>query len=403
WLPVCPIVRGGPTVTESLLPEELSTLIHKVFKPRATERSIAFLIDLPDAVVADSEPWAQRRRMVAQWVAGLHKLESFPLEVHCVLYRNAHSNNGDLPEKAWYVSPDLEVDALAPNAESLANHPAVSFEQIFRSHPLLVAPTEFSATAPLKIAARTFPFRAATMPGFSPSMIPALRLDYEEINRRVLLLKSLLDEAVSATCRFLVDQSTERLLRLDLRHRTAHASGGVFPDPGVAGNLPSGESYIVPYEGERKADPSQSEGLLPVELDGDIVTYRISHNRAVEVIDAEQSEQGRREAKRIAEEPAYANIAELGLGVLDAFGVEPSGEILLDEKLGLHIAFGRSDHFGGIVGPKQFSGPDAVVHIDRVYIPRIQPRVKVLEVQLIRENMPPLRIMKDGAYTIDFS
>ena len=143
--------------------------------------------------------------------------------------------------------------------------------------------------------------------------------------------------------------------------------------------------------------------MLPVELDGDIVTYRISHNRAVEVIDAEQSEQGRREAKRIAEEPAYANIAELGLGVLDAFGVEPSGEILLDEKLGLHIAFGRSDHFGGIVGPKQFSGPDAVVHIDRVYIPRIQPRVKVLEVQLIRENMPPLRIMKDGAYTIDFS
>ncbi|NCQ36008.1 hypothetical protein GW813_13240, partial [bacterium] len=41
-------------------------------------------------------------------------------------------------------------------------------------------------------------FRAATMPGFLPSMVPALRLDYGEINRRVSLLKKLLDTAESA-------------------------------------------------------------------------------------------------------------------------------------------------------------------------------------------------------------
>ena len=37
--------------------------------------------------------------------------------------------------------------------------------------------TELSATAPLKVATRASGFRAATMPGFSPAMVPALRLD----------------------------------------------------------------------------------------------------------------------------------------------------------------------------------------------------------------------------------
>ena len=53
-------------------------------------------------------------------------------------------------------------------------------------------------------------------------------------------------------------------------------------------------------------------------------------------------------------EPAYGNIAELGIGVLGEWGVEAVGSTLLDEKLGLHIAFGRSDHFGGATAPASF-------------------------------------------------
>ena len=40
------------------------------------------------------------------------------------------------------------------------------------------------------------------------------------------------------------------------------------------------------------------------------------------------------------------------------FSVTPIGVVLLDEKLGLHLAFGRSEHFGGQVGPAQ------VGHVD---------------------------------------
>jgi leucyl aminopeptidase (aminopeptidase T) len=187
---------------------------------------------------------------------------------------------------------------------------------------------------------------------------------------------------------------------VDLRHRHAHASGGLLPNPGVAGNLPSGEAYIVPYEGEHPGDPSRTSGVMPVQFGTEIVRYRIVQNKALEVLsDGPKSSE---EAALLGREPAYGNLAELGLGVLAAFGVKPVGEILLDEKLGLHLAFGRSDHFGGQVGPAQFSGPEAVIHIDRVYVPETQPDVQVLSVDLLLPDGIIVALMRDGEYAVGF-
>ena len=69
---------------------------------------------------------------------------------------------------------------------------------------------------------------------------------------------------------------------------------------------------------------------------------------------------------------------------------------------GLHVAFGRSEHFGGHVGPAQFSRPEAVVHQDRVYVPALQPRISVARVDLQREDGVKLALMRDGQYVIDF-
>ena len=97
-----------------------------------------------------------------------------------------------------------------------------------------------------------------------------------------------------------------------------------------------------------------------------------------------------------------AFIAVTGFTLLAAFGVKPVGKVLLDEKLGLHIAFGRSEHFGGQVGPDDFSSPDAVVHIDRVYVPETQPDGLVKSVDLIMEDGNALALMRDGQYVVDF-
>jgi leucyl aminopeptidase (aminopeptidase T) len=245
--------------------------------------------------------------------------------------------------------------------------------------------------------AKDLGFRAATMPGFSLSMVPALRLDYGEINRRVLAIKDLLDPAVAMDIEMTVDDKETFRIHFDLRFREAHASGGRFPQPGIAGNLPSGECYIVPYEGER-GEPSLSRGILPVQLGEEVVIYRIERNLAREVLS--QGPVSDEEKEKIAREPAYANIAELGFGVLADFGMKPMGEILLDEKLGLHIAFGRSDHFGGAVGVANFSAPDQVVHIDRIYIPETQNRIRADRVSLTFDGKPEMTLMEKGEYTI---
>ena len=377
---------------ERMSGEELVALVRRVFRPRPEETGLAILVDLPDATVPDHSAWAARRAIAAEWAAELGaQREALGLRTDLIVYGNVHTNNGDLPESAWILDgaplPD-DVSALDPAHRR-------PFPEIYARCSILIAVTEFSATAPLKVAARSFPIRAATMPGFSAEMIPALRLDYGEVNRRVDRLKSLLDRASGADLRFR-HPGGEAALHLDLRFRSAHASGGLLPEPGVAGNLPSGEAYIVPYEGEREGEPSRSDGWLPVQFDEEVVLYRIEANRAVTV--APGGAVADDEARRLEREPAYGNLAELGLGVLAAFGVRPIGELLLDEKLGLHIAFGRSDHFGGQVAPRHFSGPEAVVHIDRVYVRECQPRVAVASADLLLESGERLALMREGEY-----
>jgi hypothetical protein len=372
---------------------ELVALVRRVFQPQPGEAALAILVDLPDAKVPDDAHWADRRVIAAEWVKELtaHRAE-LGLATHLVIYPNVHTNNGDLPERAW-----IHAGGPLPSAELLDSAASISFADLYATHPILMALTQFSATAPLKLAAKKHPIRAATMPGFRADMIPALRLDYTEVNRRVELLKDLLDRAEGADFRFGTPAGPCHL-HVDLRHRRAHASGGLLPTPGVAGNLPSGEAYIVPYEGELAGDPSRTSGVMPVQFGAELVRYRIAGNKALEVIS--EGPKSREEAAHLVKEPAYGNLAELGLGVLSAFGIKPIGEILLDEKLGLHLAFGRSDHFGGQVGPAQFSGPEAVIHIDRVYVPETQPDVKVLAVDLKEADGSSVALLRDGEYVV---
>jgi hypothetical protein len=381
----------------TLTAEELRLLVQRVFQPGEHDRGLAIIVDLPDQRLADNDDWAERRQLAAGWFQALQgEMAALGLpRLTLAWYRNAGGNNADLPPACH----PGDGSAVPAHADEVAGWPEISFSELFAAHSLVMAPTELSATAPLKVATRnagTGPegFRAATMPGFLPSMVPALRLDYGLINRRVNWLKELTDQARKADFHFEVAGQRHDLV-LDLRHRTGHASGGLFPANGIAGNLPSGEAFIVPYEGEIEGDPSMSAGILPVEIDGEVVLYEIENNRAVAVLS--EGPVSKKEAEYIRSEPAYANLSELGLGVLGDFGLKPTGSILLDEKLGLHIAFGRSDHFGGTVAPEHFSSPDAVIHLDRVYIPETQPQVQVKEVRLTGPDLDRV-IIVDGVF-----
>jgi hypothetical protein len=395
WCPALPALEK--IMNTELTPTELRLLIQRVFQPTEQDRGLAIIADLPDSRLADNPDWKKRRQLAAAWFLALRGEQKALGLPHLTLawYRNAGGNNADLPPVCFPADGTRVPDHI----DELEGAPSQDFARLFADHSLVMAPSELSATAPLKVATRQAGngpegFRAATMPGFLSSMVPALRIDYELVNRRVNLLKQWLDLAEKADFHFQVG-TTDHYLQLDLRHRAGHASGGLFPANGIAGNLPSGEAYIVPYEGEIPDEPSLSQGTLPVEIEGEVVVYEIIGNKAVAVLS--EGPVSNQEGQRIVDEPAYANLSELGLGVLGDFGLKPTGSILLDEKLGLHIAFGRSDHFGGTVGPQHFSGPDAVIHLDRVYIPETQPQVRVVAVTLKGPEMDRI-IISDGVF-----
>ncbi len=388
------MVLHSAAMSESLSAKDLGALVRRVFQPTDRDSRIAMLVDLPAKAADDRPAWRARREMALEWARCLDSLRGGPeLPTDLYLYPAVGVNNADLPPSAW----PYHRGPFPTTAAELDTVTAQPFGSLFSSHTILIAPTEYSATAPLKIAAPKYGFRAATMPRFSAAMIPALRLDYVEIDRRVRRLKALLDRASAAYFRFETDSGTA-MLEIDLRHRTAHASSGLLAEPGTAANLPSGETYIVPYEGERPGEPSRSAGVLPVQFDDEVVSYRIEGNRAVEVLS--DGERSREQRDYLAREPAYGNLSELGLGVLADFGIGPIGEILLDEKLGLHIAFGRSDHFGGQVGPAQFSSSSEAVHIDRVYLSETQPLVQVRSVVLEMPGSETLPLMRDQQYVV---
>lgn len=378
-------------MTRNLTPLELRNLLSSVFRPGPLDRELSILLDLPDSRVPDTADWLDRRVIATEWHEMLVREPLDPFRrVNLAVYPNVGSNNNDLPATVTLA------ERYDPRTGLLEGTP-IALRELLERSGVVLAMTEFSATAPLKILARTIKFRGATLPGFTRSMIPALYLDYDKVHARVMEFKERLDRAESIEI-VLSAKGVKYISLFDLRHRSAHASGGLLRDVGTVGNLPSGEAYIVPYEGEKEGDPSRTAGVLPVQFDEEIVLYRLKENRAAEVLS--QGPISARERLALEMEPAYANIAEVGIGVLGEWGVRAVGSILLDEKLGLHIAFGRSDHFGGTVGPDAWRDKSKVIHIDRVYVPSSQPAIAVETVTFHYPGGGQEVVLETGKYLV---
>jgi leucyl aminopeptidase (aminopeptidase T) len=133
-------------------------------------------------------------------------------------------------------------------------------------------------------------------------------------------------------------------LRLDLSGREAIPDAGELTERGAFGNLPCGEGFISPKDGNGTLviDGSMAGiGLVdePVELvveGGHLTSARGGQGMAFMELLTEHGENG-------------TNIAELGVGTNEK--AKLTGEILEDEKIfgTCHIAFGASAGIGGTV------------------------------------------------------
>jgi len=326
---------------------DVKKLLKDVFDPQPGE-VVTFALDLPRDGVPDHEAWAARRAMAGRWREAMVELAAErDFTVRPILtFAATGANNADLPTAARLG--DDEVD----------------LEEALSASTLVIAMTEFSATAPLsKLADDLDDFRAASMPGVEDRMeATALSADYTRVAARCRSIFDAFEGANLCDVRF----STGHRCWFDLRHRKAEMDDGFLPR-GKEGdrviNLPSGETFIVPYEGEHEAVPSWTAGTIPIVEDEELVLFHIVANSVV-VIEGEGPVASRYAAFFDAD-PARANIAEVAFGVNDM--AEVTGEVLEDEKAGFHWAFGRSDHLGGVVGVDDFESPDNVIHQDIVY------------------------------------
>ena len=356
----------------------LPKLFADVFDPQPGE-TVLVLIDTPHGHLTDTPDWAERRAMASRWhsafeVFGQQRgFRVLPL----VSYPATGAHNASLPAAGMLAGAETPLGSLAAQAT------------------LVLALTQFSASAPLIEWTRQQPnLRAASMPMVAPAMeATALAADYAEIARACAALQERLNGAALARVTF----SNGDRLQLDLRFRTPHVDDGqLWPGktPPRLVNLPSGEAYIAPYEGEHPNLPSQTRGVLPMVWRNEIVRVEIAQNRVIEVL-------GRSEAAAdlhhfLSLDGARRNVAELGLGCNTQARVW--GNVLEDEKAGPHIALGRSDHIGGTVGVSAFEDPRHVWHHDFVYA-RESP-VSVRDLTLIRSDSRIDQLMYEGEYLL---
>ncbi len=204
--------------------------------------------------------------------------------------------------------------------------------------------------------------RIATLPGITEdTMVRTLRADYYEIARRSEKIAGILTHG--SKVRITTAQEMDVTLVID--GRKGHADTGLNHNPGDFSNLPAGEGYIAPVEG-------QSGGVIVIDgsmagvgkLKDEVIRVIVKDGFATEITG------GHVAAKLLSLIEPFGklafNVAELGIGTNDK--AEVTGNVLEDEKtMGtVHIAFGDNKSMGGTI--RVASHLDGVIMRPTVYV-----------------------------------
>ncbi len=267
-------------------------------------------------------------------------------------------NKQTIGQALYEAGKSLSARALLvtmPPADVNGQEPPAPVAALMARYDVVVCPTTKSLThTEARRTACKKGARVATMPGINEDiMIRTLDADYRQIASRTEAVSELLNKARLA--RITSEAGTDLLLPIE--NIRAISSTGLIPEPGQGGNLPSGESYLMPVEGK-------SQGRLVVDasiagigrITGGPVEIIIEQGYATEFKGGTQADQLFKTLSPFGQ--AGMNVAELGIGTNHAAKI--TGQILEDEKvLGtIHIAFGNNIGMGGSC--------DVGVHIDCV-------------------------------------
>jgi len=184
--------------------------------------------------------------------------------------------------------------------------------------------------------------RFASLPHFDPDMFgTSMDVDWMALADRTANVVAAVNRAEWIN----IETPNGTAMHICKRGRQAGGDDGLLTAPGCFGNLPAGEAYFAPLEGE-------SHGIMVVEwgptskLDNPL-TLTVADGRVIR-IDGDDPLRARLEA-RFAENDACRNLAELGIGTNDRAS-RPDNVLEAEKILGtIHLALGDNTGFGGIV------------------------------------------------------
>lgn len=209
--------------------------------------------------------------------------------------------------------------------------------------------------------------RVATMPGMTEDMFlnGAITAEYTQVKALTERVAGMLTAGKKVRI-----EKDGRSLSFSIQGRNGVPSTGMYLNPGESGNLPSGEAYIAPVEGQGEGrivvDGSIAGiGALPEPIELTVEGGRLT---AATGTDGEK-------LLYVLGDGDGRYLGEFGIGTNNKARI--TGVVLEDEKVygTIHVAFGSNNTFGGTVV--------AGVHIDAVVQ---KPDVYIDDVLIMRKG-----------------
>ncbi len=233
---------------------------------------------------------------------------------------------------------------LMPPAEVNGQEPSPAIAELMQKFDVVVCPTTKSVThTDAKRNACKAGVRVATMPGISEEMmIRTLKADYHAIAERTYKLSEILDKG--RVVRLTTPLGSD--LTMPIEGIKPISSTGLVLEKGQGGNLPSGESFLMPEEGKSNGVVYIDAALATIgKIESEPVKVVVENGYATQIEGGAEAQTLKETLGRFGK--AGHNIAELGIGTNDAAIV--TGQILEDEKVmgTVHVAFGNNISMGG--------------------------------------------------------
>ncbi len=352
-------------------PFDLARLLKTVFEPQGQER-VAILIDLdnPQKVkefgFLNDPQWSIQKMAHDHFYQGLKNGVAQHLgfqgpELFC--YEWTGGSNLDLPDRA--VTPEGKEVSLE--------------KDVYPNFDLILCISTYSATAPLTASAKKHGFRGATLHGLNEMILNSgLAVDYNEVSATAERLRQGMSGADAVEIDTKVDGKAYSL-RLELGRQEAQKSHGLCrgSEPDIA-NLPAGEVYFVPTDGQ---------GQVPFKLeDGSLALLTVKGGKVVSADYLKGNKELVAEYdQKVKTDPATGWLGELGFGTQE---LPVSGQDIQDEKIfgTFHIATGRNDHLGGDITTDKFHQKKNASHDDILFSPEKTPEIDAPEVRLYKNG-----------------